>query len=178
MSDLKDELRARLQAFDGKAVTILGEIEAEYRARSFYIESLIALAAAKDDMVSDGATWLIKSALEKGMSLSEQQVGQYIGQFPKLSSWAASLHACQSVQFMEIPSGLADPAVRWTSELLDHDRPFLRAWAMDALCRIAVQHDAFHDAASEAVRHASQDKAASVRARARKLRPMLDEANC
>lgn len=172
-TDLASGLFNRLRKYDGKAVTILGELEAEYADYPDYLDGLIVLMADRETVVSDGATWLIKSALEKGGRLSPDQAAQFVGHFCALEGWAGKLHVCQTMQYIEIPCDRADTAAQWVTGLLEHDRPFVRAWAIDALCRIAVQHASFRDVASDAVQNGGRDNAASVRARCRKLDVMM-----
>ena len=69
MVDSLQELRDHISAFDGRALTILGEAEARFRDRPDYLESLVALAGDDSEAVSSGATWLIKAHLESGGKL-------------------------------------------------------------------------------------------------------------
>lgn len=172
-TDLMSGLLHRLRKYDGKAVTILSEIEAEHGTHPDYLDGLIAQMTDRDTVVSDGATWLVKSALEKGGRLSPDQAGQFVEHLCALNGWAGKLHVCQTMQYVEIPFGHAEIAADWVTGLLEHDRPFVRAWAIDALCRIAVQHTSFRDIASNAVQNGSRDSAASVRARCRKLEALM-----
>ncbi|WP_229953775.1 hypothetical protein [Parasphingorhabdus litoris] len=163
----------RLQAFDGKAVTLLGEIEAEYRGEANYLDALIALAAHDQAEVSSGATWLIKAALEGGEALSPAQSEALWDEIPAIRYWQAQLHVCQSAAHLTFSADGAATMDRWLTPLLHHDRPFLRAWSVDALCRIAVQHPEYGHAARDAARAAAKDSAASVRARVRQLGDLL-----
>ncbi|WP_343757995.1 hypothetical protein, partial [Parasphingorhabdus litoris] len=123
----------RLQAFDGKAVTLLGEIEAEYRGEANYLDALIALAAHDQAEVSSGATWLIKAALEGGEALSPAQSEALWDEIPAIRYWQAQLHVCQSAAHLTFSADGAATMDRWLTPLLHHDRPFLRAWSVDAL---------------------------------------------
>lgn len=164
----------RLRAYDGRAVSMLGEIEADFGGEADYVNRLIALAAHQQAEVSSGATWLIKaalikSALERGQPLSAPQTRKLCAHIPDITAWQAQLHICQSAGYLTIAQEDAAAIARWLKPLLTHDRPFLRAWSVDALCRIAAHHSKYAPAAREAVAAAGEDPAASVRARARKL---------
>ncbi len=163
----------RLQAFDGRAVSILGEVEAEYRNEAAYLDAVIALTAHDQAEVSSGATWLIKAALERGEALSAAQSEALWDEIPAIQHWQAQLHICQSAAYLTFSADGAATTDRWLTPLLHHDRPFLRAWSVDALCRIAVQHPEYGHAAREAARAAANDSAASVRARVRQLSELL-----
>ncbi|SIO09649.1 hypothetical protein SAMN02745824_2933 [Parasphingorhabdus marina DSM 22363] len=162
------KLETRLSAFDGRATTILGEMEAELQQDRSYHSSLIDLAGSNDNNVSSRATWLMKSALEKGKSFSPEQVDQILGVLGKITIWDAQLHICQSVQYLSFGRQQAKLMVSWLRKLVDHKRPFLRAWSLDALIRIGLDFPDLVEA-NELIIAAGNDPAASVRARARKL---------
>ena len=43
MSDLRDKLRGPLTEFDQKAITLLGEVEAEFGTQPGYLDALVSL---------------------------------------------------------------------------------------------------------------------------------------
>ncbi len=158
-----------LSAYDGKAVTLLGEAEARHGPTPGYLAELAALSASDLPQVSDGATWLLKAALEDGAALSEDNTRTLIEGLARITHWPAQLHVCQFLGRLEVPSDGAAPVADWLSGLLNHKRPFLRAWSMSALCSLAAQHGAYDAQARAALASAERDQAASVRARARRL---------
>lgn len=162
-------MRERLAEFDGKATSILGEAEAALAAAPGYRDALITLAAARDANVSSGATWLLKSALENGAVLSDANIAVLSKRLPEISAWQAQLHVCQCVRLMSVPPSHASAFATWLDPLLSHQRPFLRAWSLDALYRLSRQHSGYGPAFADALARAERDDAASVRARARKL---------
>lgn len=134
-----------------------------------YLDALIALSSESDSHVSSGATWLLKSALEQCATLSADQTAALCEALPELSGWQAQLHICQSLRLLSIgPTGAGEVA-HWLEPLLAHDRPFLRAWALDALGSLAGDHPQYRARFAKALSDAAQDDAASVRARARNL---------
>lgn len=166
MGDLVEQLRA----FDGRATTILTEIEAREAGRPGFVDGLIALVDADSESVSSGATWLIKAHLEKGRCLTSVQVSALTARVLGTTVWSAQLHVCQSVQWLDIePEGEAAALAAWLTPLLDHKKPFLRAWSVDALVRLAGQHSMLAGQAEAAIKRARKDAAASVRARIRNL---------
>lgn len=164
-----NHLRIALSDFDGKATTLLGEAEAKFGSEPGYVSALIALSADHEGKLSAGATWLIKSALEQKRALSQGEVCALLDTLPDVTDWAAQLHLCQSVQFLSIPESHAASLAKWLDPLLSHERPFLRAWSLDALFRLAETHVQFGPEFDAALDQASDDPAASVRARARNL---------
>ena len=169
-----ERLCARLADYDGRATTVLGEAEAKLSDETGYCEALIALAAEPFGHVSDGATWLLKSALEFGRTLSGKQIDALCGRLPKVDGWAAQLHLCQSVRFLTLSRRNANDLSEWLEPLRSHPRPFLRAWSLDALAHLADQHCDHLAGFRQALAEAESDEAASVRARARNLRKRGD----
>ncbi len=170
MPDLDPVLAQRLSEFDGRSITILGEIEAECSDQAGYLDAVIALVDHADANVGAGVTWLIKNALEAGEQLSEQQSRAFFGRAPTTNGWAAQLHVCQSIQFLEVPADLAPELMAWLRPLSESPRPFVRAWSVDALDRLAQQLPEFEAEARSVLEAADADPAASVRARARQIR--------
>ena len=171
-SDLLEVLRTRLSVYDGKATTLLGEAEAALSGEEGYLDALIGLLAEADGHIANGASWLIKSALERGGVLSEVQVEALLKHLPRLTDWATQLHICQSVRLLNVPARNAQVLADWVTGLLDHERPFLRAWSLDALGALAGQYREHSQAFNAALERAHQDQAASVKARARNLRAL------
>lgn len=164
-----EKLRQLLLNFDGRALTILGEIEAAFGARCDYVDQLLSLAADNVDTVSSGATWLLKSRLEQQGELSAGQTETLILGINAVRDWSAQLHLCQSIRFLTVTEPLAEPLVSWLEPLLAHPRPFLRAWSLDALCHVAKHNARFMTKAQHALETARADPAASVKARARNI---------
>lgn len=166
--DTKKLLDALLN-FDGKALSLLGEARAKYGGDPHYLDALIEFSLVSDGHVSSGATWLMKHHLEKGGTLSNAQADRFIAVHDQLVDWQAKLHFCQSLQFLAL-EGRAHPGlVDWLNDHLSHEKPFLRAWSLDGLVRVALAEPQYFDRAMNALKVASEDPAASVQARARGL---------
>lgn len=171
-----DALREHLSEFDGKATTFLGEAEAALGAKEGYMGALIALLAERQGHVASGASWLIKSALERGGDLSAKHVEAIIQNLPQIEDWSAKLHLCQAIRLLgglgEISDNAAGELADWLTALLDHNRPFVRAWSLDALGALAKDHADHAAGFNDALVVAMSDEAPSVRARARHLSPL------
>lgn len=150
-------------------MTLLGETEAQLAGEASYLDGLIALAGEPAGHIADGATWLIKSALESDTKLTAEQVRALCDQLGALPTWGAKLHVCQSLRYLDVPPDDATKLADWVKPLLSHRRPFVRAWSLDALFRLAQQHPIYAADFEAALAAAEQDEAASVRARARHL---------
>lgn len=162
-------LKTRLLAFDGRGLSVLGEIEAACMHEDGYCDFLIELCGDPEGAVSSGATWLIKARMERGEALSRAQTNTLVLRLPSIQDWAAQLHICQSVGGLTVGPAEAAKFVSWLTPLLAHKRPFLRAWSLDALCQIARDNADCAEEARTALTAAADDTAASVRARARNI---------
>lgn len=177
---LENTVLERVLEFDGKTTASL---EAACRAagRDFNgFAQLFDLAASKDTRLQIAATWAIRKLLELGAEMTAAQCGTFvetaasIGTASTQTAWEARLHIVQSVQFIgnqELDARkLAEIVTPWHAA----ERPFLRAWSLDALCRLAQRDPSQKDSAAALLAKADDDPAASVRARARKLRKAMD----
>lgn len=148
---------------------MLSELAAQHGSDASFLDHIITLANAAEDNISDGATRIIKLHIDDGGELSAQQTKALISNCIKIKSWAAQLHICQIISRLKLSSSQAAALAPWLTPLLSHQRPFLRAWALDALCAIAQTNNTFKQQALDALTAAQNDKAASVRARARNI---------
>ncbi len=166
MSDL---LRA-LRAFDGKAVSTLSEARKCFGGRADFLGELAALVGSPEGSVSDGATWLIKDCAESGVVPGPPEVAAIVARLDAVSTWPAALHLCQTAEFLAFTPDQARRFAEWATPYRDHDRPFLRAWSMNALQHAARIAPDLASVAEATLVQAEKDSSASVRARARKVR--------
>jgi len=164
-----DPLRGALAEFDGRAVTLLSEAAVQFESDKHYLKHLVILAQDPEDNISSGATWLIKTHLEAGGDLCASETSRLLERLDAIRDWQAQLHICQSIQFLTPDNDAAEQTRLWLAPLLAHKRPFLRAWALDAICHLASLFPVHQGEATRALEIALCDPAASVRARARNL---------
>lgn len=168
---LPGQLRAVMQeefaTYDGRSTTILSEISVHHRDRPGFLEALIDLTGDDDRMVSEGATWVLKSELDTGRRLDEDLTARLIAAAIKVTAWQSQLHICQCVAHLEVPESARTPLRRWLIQRLDADRPFLRAWALDGLCHLP------DTPVGALLDRMADDPSASVRARVRNLRKQV-----
>lgn len=168
--NMADDLASYLERYDGADTTPLNAAFASFGSDDGFIADLIALCQSENATVVEGASWLLKHALERKAVVAPPLVNRVIGALPDLPTWQVKLHFAQSLPYLDIPDTKAKKVFEWTKGLADHPRPFLRAWGLNALVHLAEQHPAYAASAAEARAQAEGDKAASVRARARNLR--------
>lgn len=164
-----DNLRAELAAYDGRSPTILSELSARHRSDADFLSDLVRFVSDATPVISEGATWIIKAELEAGQTLSPHDVQRLIRALDGVTAWQAQLHICQSLRYIPVQQDQTGELETWLNGMLDAPRPFLRAWAVDALCKV-------HGPSAQTMALLLQmetDKAASVRARVRNLKKDL-----
>ncbi len=171
MTVTRTQLRSRLQAFDGRAISLLSETAADLGTGPHVIDLLIMLTSDPEPNISMGATWLLKAHLDQKNSFTRAQTAALIAVAPDFQPWQAQLHICQMIARMDVAPDEAAPLADWLTKLLTHQRPFLRAWSMDALCSLAAIHPGLAARARAAHKAGTQDPAGSVRSRARNINP-------
>ncbi len=169
MAELEDDLMEALANWDGRHTAPLKECFRRNREEPGLADALLHRIGSTDIRVAEGSSWLLKAALETGTSLSPAQVSALIGILPALRGKNTILHVCQSVRHLTVDRTQADALVHHLERFLIDERPFLRAWSLDALAAVAARHPVFRERAAAALLQAREDPAASVRARARNL---------
>jgi hypothetical protein len=161
------DLEQALRDYDGRSVTTLSETRARFGNQQGFLRELCAFIRSQEAFISDGATWLIKDCAEDGMPIGANEVAAMLEGLDLVSSWPAALHLCQTVKYLPFTPVQAHRFAIWATPLLEHDRPFLRAWAMDAIQHLATRSTDLTPLAERALAGAKEDEAASVRARAK-----------
>ena len=157
-----------LADYDGKQVAVLEGILASTPPSPRALDELITLTTSPEAHVAGGATWLLRRYLVD-TPLSRDQTAALIAVLPGVSDVWARLHLCQSARSLDVDEAEADAFADFVRECRGSERPFLRAWATDAMSALASRHAKFEEEAAEAVEEALSDTAASVRARARRI---------
>lgn len=165
---LSQAIRASLANFEGKAVSMLSEASLAFRDDSKYAHALISLFDDIEENTQIGASWLWLDHVKTHRQLPTKDLDALSTHLEDLTSWMAALHVFQALDAYDSAHPIASDLAAFCRSYLSHDRPFLRAWSMNALCRLALVHDDLKPDADRARKAALIDEAASVRARARK----------
>lgn len=170
----KSSLESELEKFDGVAVSILSEARVKCAGSPQYFDELVRLSFDPRETISAGATWIIKAELEEGADLKPNQIQEIASSVNIEMPWQSMLHLCQSIECIHLTEEQADRFFKWAHSLSDHTRPFLRAWSLHVLVYVAMNYDRYRKVAVLELKKAEEDKAASVRARVRKLQKLLN----
>ncbi len=167
---IEKDLRARLQAFDGRHINTLEDIAATLNAESPVLSALCGLALSDEQKLQSGATWLLKRLAEKGGELDPAQTTALLSALARQSGWEAKLHILQMLDKLRIPGTEAAALWHTLEPLTGHKKRLLRAWAYHGLAVLGQQHTAYRGAAVQWLAQGDSDAAASVQARIRRLR--------
>ena len=132
-----------------------------------WVDELIA--GCSDPTLSVPATWLLLQHARKGSAIPALSVERLVLGGLDAGPNDARLHIAQLIQHIEVPKRCAKKLAEFLIQGCDSDHAFLRAWAMDGLYRLGLQHASFRELADEALERAASDPKASVKARARRL---------
>lgn len=159
----------RLEAFDGRDATPICGLVDEVDLTGDDLAELCDLARRPD--LADGATWVIKNAADRyALHFGARESQRILALLDVVTSWGATMHLLHLVRHTTITKARKDGVLRAVLEHTEHPRPFVRAWAYDALARIAEAHPEHRDQAAALFDHAVAHDAASIRARIRNLR--------
>lgn len=164
-----DRLPGAVRNYDGRDVEPLAKAYQAFASVGGFTDEVLKLCRSANALEGEAATWLLKAFMDDGGRLTAAQTRQLIDIAGDFSSWQAQLHVCQCIRKLETEPEDANVLVEWLMPFLSSERPFLRAWSLDALSAITEQHASHREVFSSALSKAASDDAASVRARARKL---------
>ncbi len=145
------DMTAVFQDWDGKTVAPLRQVADGLTPDDY--PTLLTACRGTDETAARAASWVVKAGYEAG-----KDIPYPADLLARDLHWEIALHLLQSIQHVavDIPPSLITPYLR-------HDKPMLRAWALDAYVRLGAPD------ADVALKSAADDPAASVRARARNL---------
>jgi len=174
MSSPKKTIQEQIGSIYPTDTEALASFASRYGDDPAYESALIDCVDAEDEAISIASTWLIKHAADGGHRFGAEATSALCVRLDGVSAWESALHLAQSVGAFELSPEFAARLVRWLVPMIGHERPFLRAWSLDGLCKVAARHGRYRARAIEAVDDAGDDSAASVRARVRRLRRAFD----
>ena len=165
-----DELRLRLDAFDGAGIDTLEEIASTLDPEAAVLDSLCELALSEDPKLQSASTWLLKRYAEDGHKPNEGQSSSLLEVLLREGHWEAKLHILQMLADLTITETNAQLLWLVLTRQTSASNKLICAWSIHGLAVIAEEHSAYQPMAIEWLERGEQHKAASVRARIRRLR--------
>ena len=122
-----------------------------------------------DEEIHRIATWLIKHHLEQKHAFTSDQMSQVFDQLSHLKNWEAKLHVLQCLPHVDVPSNHKETVEDFIRSCLSEINKFVRAWAYNGFYELACQYPEMQAEAEALFEAASEDEAASVKARVRNI---------
>ena len=149
------------------SVAELENIHERHRDSDQFTGTLITAASANQTQTA--ATWLLGRRVREAGTASSATSREIAEMFPLLENWLARLHVLQIVRFLDLSEVRVS---EFREAVLPHatgSGKMVRAWALDALYRLALHGHPDAEADMARIHQASGDSSAAVRARVRNL---------
>lgn len=162
------DLAKGFRAWDGKSTEALLKIHSRYKDESNFVARLLDLSAVPG--CGRAATWLLKRHLQDGGSAGEDEARKLLSLLRSEGElWEVTLHCLQCLPHLSVPRGSVAALRSDIDRLIEHERPFVRAWAYGGALTLARQEPDLGEWAERLCRAAWITEPASVRARLRQM---------
>lgn len=160
-----------ISKWDKKSKQDIATIYSEHSHHSGFIDELLKFAADRD--CSDGASWLIKHALEDGATLNAAQINKLCELSDLELAWQSVLHILQILPFMTVPASHKHQMMAFIRQNTEHENKFVRAWAYNGLYEIATTYDEYRDGLLVVLETAEGTEPPAVKARIRNIKKAI-----
>ncbi len=172
---LSSTLRRACSAFDGKDTLLLEALALEHQGEAGYLDAVFGVAESpKSDAEVVAATWLLLRMFRKDVAGAAEHGERLAGLLAGAEHPDARLHVVQCLDRAVAGGGFDTAAqerlARSLRADLEHERPFVRAWAVSVLVRLAEETPSVRAWVGEAVADVEASGKASLKARVRRLR--------
>ncbi len=161
------DLDALARAYSQDGVPALDEARARHAPSPELLDTLVEGCSQPGRAVC--SSWLLRAYLQGNAKLDAGQTARLLRRLDQVQDGDARLHLCQATAHLLIPRRNAPQLARFLDRCGAAGTKFLRAWAMDAYHRLALQHPDHRSEARQLLERGLSDPAASVRARARRI---------
>ncbi len=164
---LEDEIKQ----WDGKSKSDISEIYVKYSDADDFLNVLLKIAT--DPNCSEGATWLIKHALEQKVELNEKQISSFCELIEGELPWQSILHILQILPFFTVPKEHKHKMMAFVRNHTEHENKFVRAWAYNGLYELANTYSEYRDGLSIVFDAAEETEPAAIKARIRNVKKAI-----
>ena len=165
----KSALEVALADYDGRHHDVLKELVERLEPRATVLRQAVRLAAHEDQVIAQGATYLLWAWVSAGARTTPALVAELAAVLPDVKGKWSYLHVARCVAHLSVPAELAEVFATFLERCRRAELPFLRAWAIDSLHALSLQHDALLEAARAAMEDGQDDPAPSVKKRVQKI---------
>jgi len=115
------------------------------------------------------STWSVKCALEADMTLPTDVCTSLVESAGSLVGWEPKLHLLQCVRYLDLKEPQMDKLLVFAHACATNQKVLVRVWSLDAIVRLGLRVHGPTEPLGQRILSALEDKAASMRARARNL---------
>ncbi len=162
--------RRCLAEYDGRDTAPLRRAASLLEPDPATVTALCELASESSAHVQDAATWVLKHFADDVHRYAARESTQIVKLLDRVTSWGATLHVVQLIPALTITAARKDATLRALLTCVDHDKPFVRAWAYHALACLADHFDEHRTDVRALIARAGEREKASVLARIRNTR--------
>ncbi|MEP2946140.1 MAG: hypothetical protein ABJN11_17245 [Lentilitoribacter sp.] len=160
-----------IKQWDGKSKHDISDIYAKYSAADGFLNELLKIAT--DPNCSEGATWLIKHALEQKVELDDDQINSFCELIEGVLPWQSILHILQILPFITVPKDHKHKMMAFIRDNTEHENKFVRAWAYNGLYELANTYPEYRDGLSIVFDTAEETEPAAIKARIRNVKKAI-----
>ncbi len=164
-------LQDDIQAWDKKSKQDILDVYERHSDNPDFVGSLLELS--KHDDCSEGATWLLKHALENGLELNDQHINVFCGLIELELSWQSKLHILQILPFIIVPAKYEHQMMAFVRQSTEDENKFVRAWAYNGLYELANTYPEYRDGLSVVFDAAEETEPPAVKARIRNVKKAI-----
>ncbi|MEO9459291.1 MAG: hypothetical protein ABJE63_15710 [Lentilitoribacter sp.] len=160
-----------IKQWDGKSKSDISDVYLRYSSADDFLNELLKIATHVP--CSEGATWLIKHALEQKAELNDDQIYWFCELIKGALPWQSILHILQILPFIIVPKEHMHEMMVFVRDNTEHENKFVRAWAYNGLYEIATTYDEYRDGLVVVLETAEGTEPPAVKARIRNIKKAI-----
>lgn len=169
-----DDLKHKLEQWNGKNVTFLKAVYSEYHQQALFFEKLFNWFC-QDEKLQVSTSWLIKYHYDNKGSISNDLLQQFFEQLVLPEHWEAQLHLLQLLPKLQIQYSWIPIIEKLVRRGLESPVKFVRAWAIQGLYELSSLEPAFKDELLGRCQLAMETESASIRSKVKKIIRLLED---
>lgn len=160
-----------IKQWDGKSKSDISDVYLRYAAADGFLNELLKIAI--DPNCSEGATWLIKHALEQKVELNDDQINSFCELIEGALPWQSILHILQILPSIIVPKEHKHQMMAFVRDNTEHENKFVRAWAYNGLYELANTYPEYRDGLSIVFDAAEETEPGAINARIRNVKKAI-----
>jgi len=160
---MKSALELALADYDGRHAEVLQQIVAEVAPTAAVLRQAVRLTGRGDAVMAKGASYVLWAWLTEGAKASPRVVADLADTLPRLDDKWVMLHVVRCVPLVRVEARHAKAFAAMLQRASQREFPFLRAWSVDSMHKLSLEHANLAADARSMMEAALDDEAPSVR---------------